>query len=574
LGEEDKRESESSTAQLHSFSKSLCKRLKKEAMSNLSYINPGGVQARKANALAINIGAARGLQEVLKTNLGPKGTMKMLVSGAGLVKITKDGNTLLGEMQIQHPTASLIARAATATDDVTGDGSTSTVLMIGELMRQSERYIQDGLHPRTLTEGFHLAKHEAVKFLTAECCISIPADAKREFLTNIARSALCTKVGTNMTDSLAAAVVDAVLAVAPADGGEVDLFMIEVMHMKHRLASDTTFVNGLVLDHGGRNNDMPKYLENAYILTCNVSLEYEKSELTTGFHYNDPNEKAKMAAAERRITDERVEKIIALKKQVCTKENKKTFVVINQKGIDPIALEQLAKENILALRRAKRRNMERLVLSCGGEALNSVDNLTKEVLGEADLVHEHELGDDKFTYVESSRKGKSCTLLVKGPNEHTIAQIKDAIRDGVRAVKNALEANVVVAGAGAFEIAAHAHLMKFAETVSGKQKIGVRAFADAMLVIPKTLAENSGLDVQATLISLQEANSKARAEGKWVGLRLENGSTIDPVAAGILDNFSVKKSLIESAGVIAAQLLLVDEIMKAARRGGGAPPQQ
>lgn len=543
-------------------------------MSNLSYINPGGVQARKANALAINIGAARGLQEVLKTNLGPKGTMKMLVSGAGLVKITKDGNTLLGEMQIQHPTASLIARAATATDDVTGDGSTSTVLMIGELMRQSERYIQDGLHPRTLTEGFHLAKHEAIKFLTTECCIPIPADAKREYLTNVARSALCTKVGTHMTDSLAASVVDAVLAVAPADGGEVDLFMVEVMHMKHRLATDTSFINGLVLDHGGRNNDMPKVLENAYILTCNVSLEYEKSELTTGFHYNDPNEKAKMAVAERRLTDERVEKIVALKKQLCTKENGKSFVVVNQKGIDPIALEQLAKAGILALRRAKRRNMERLVLACGGEALNSVENLTVEMLGHADHVHEHELGDDKYTYIESSKKGQSCTLLVKGPNEHTIAQIKDAIRDGLRAVKNALESNVVVAGAGAFEVAAHAHLMKFADTVSGKQKIGVRAFADAVLVIPKTLADNSGLDVQATLIALQEASAKVRPEGKWVGLRLENGTTVDPIAAGILDNLSVKKSLIESAGVIAAQLLLVDEIMKAARRGGGAPPQQ
>ncbi|KAL7699311.1 chaperonin TCP20 [Lotmaria passim] len=536
-------------------------------MSNLAYINPGGKQARKASALDINMIAARGLQEVLKTNLGPRGTMKMLVSGAGAIKITKDGNTLLGEMQIQHPTAALIARAATAIDDITGDGSTGVVLVIGEMMRQSERYIQEGMHPRTVTEGFHVAREEALKFL-ANSTVSIPSGERREYLTNVARTALSTKVNVSLSEQLADAVVDAVFAVAE-EGKEVDLHMVEVMHMRHRLSSDTRFVNGIVLDHGGRNNDMPKYLENAYILTCNVSLEYERSELTTGFYYKDPAEKARMVEAERKMTDDRVRQIIELKKKVCTKENGRTFVVINQKGIDPIALEMLAKENILALRRAKRRNMERLVLACGGEAVNATDNLTPEILGEAGLVQEYTLGDDKYTFVENAKKGKSCTLLVKGPNDHTIAQIKDAIRDGLRAVKSAYEASAVVAGAGAFEVALHDHLMKFADNMSGKQKIGVRAYADAMLVTPKTLAENSGLDVQQCLITLQEASRAARAKGKWAGLRIENGDVLDPVAAGVLDNVIVKKSLLESTGDIVAQLLLVDEIMKAGRRGSG-----
>lgn len=535
---------------------------------SLSFVNPGGQQARKATALTINIGAARGLQEVLKTNLGPKGTMKMLVSGAGLIKITKDGNTLLGEMQIQHPTASLIARTATATDDTTGDGSTSTVLVIGELLRQCERWIQDGLHPRILTEGFHVAKQEALRFLET-CKVPIPADSKREYLTNVARTALATKVGANFKDQLAEAVVDAVTSVVPDDGTPIDLHMVEVMHMKHRLMTDTTCINGVVLDHGGRNDGMPKYLENAYILTCNVSLEYEKSELTAGFYYKDPAKKAEMAAAERKSTDERCRQIIELKNQVCTKENGRTFVVINQKGIDPIALEMLAREGILALRRAKRRNMERLVLACGGEAVNSTENMTVDILGEAQLVQEHQIGDDKYTYVESARKAKSVTLLIKGPDEHTINQIKDAVRDGLRAVKNAFEDDCVIAGAGALEVACHSHLMSFSETVIGKQKIGVRAFAEGLLVIPKTLAENSGLDVQQALITLQEASTEARKNGKWAGMRIDNGDVLDPIAAGIFDNFAVKKSLLESCGIIAAQLLLVDEIMKAGRRGAG-----
>ncbi|ESL10681.1 chaperonin TCP20 [Trypanosoma rangeli SC58] len=541
--------------------------------SNLAYINPGGRQARKASALEINMVASRGLQEVLKTNLGPRGTMKMLVSGAGLIKITKDGNTLLGEMQIQHPTAALIARAATAIDDIAGDGTTSTVLVIGEMMRQCERYIQDGLHPRILTEGFRLARVEALKFLE-QSILKISEEERREFLTNVARSVLSTKVGSHMSEHLAEAVVDAVLAIAPADGREVDLHMVEVMHMKHRLSTDTSFVNGIVLDHGGRNDDMPKFLENAYILTCNVSLEYERSELNAGFYFKDPAEKARMVAAERKITDDRVRDIITLKKQVCTKDNKRSFVVINQKGIDGIALEMLAKEGILALRRAKRRNMERLVLACGGEAVNTTENLTPEVLGEAGRVQEYTLGDDKYTYVEDVSKGQSCTLVVKGPNDHTIAQIKDAIRDGLRSVKNAHESGGVVPGAGAFEVALHDHLSLFADTVTGKQKIGVRAYADAMLVTPKTLAENSGLDVQQALISLQEASRAARLQHRWVGLRLDTGGTVDPVAAGILDNVIVKKSILEATGDIAAQLLLVDEIMKAGRRGAGGPPPQ
>lgn len=535
---------------------------------SLSFVNPGGQQARKATALTINIGAARGLQEILKTNLGPKGTMKMLVSGAGLIKITKDGNTLLGEMQIQHPTASLIARTATATDDTTGDGSTSTVLVIGELLRQCERWIQDGLHPRILTEGFHIAKQEALKFLET-CKVPIPADSKREYLTNVARTALATKVGANFKDQLAEAVVDAVTSIVPEDGSPIDLHMVEVMHMKHRLMTDTACINGVVLDHGGRNDGMPKYLENVYILTCNVSLEYEKSELTAGFYYKDPAKKAEMAAAERKTTDERCRQIIELKNKVCTKENGRTFVVINQKGIDPIALEMLAREGILALRRAKRRNMERLVLACGGEAVNSTENMTADILGEAQYVQEQTIGDDKYTYVEAARKAKSVTLLIKGPDEHTINQIKDAVRDGLRAVKNAYEDNCVIAGAGALEVACHSHLMEFSETVIGKQKIGVRAFAEGLLVIPKTLAENSGLDVQQALITLQEASTEARKNGKWAGMRIDNGDVLDPVAAGIFDNFAVKKSLLESCGIIAAQLLLVDEIMKAGRRGAG-----
>merc|ERR1711990_477660 len=244
-------------------------------------------------------------------------------------------------------------------------------------------------------------------------------------------------------------------------GEQIDLHMVEIMHMKHKLTTETKLVRGLVMDHGSRHPDMPKKLEKCYILTCNVSLEYEKSEVNAGFFYSSAEQREKLVESERRFTDEKVKKIIELKKQVCTEENKKTFVVINQKGIDPPSLEMLAKENIIALRRAKRRNMERLPLAVGGTAVNSVDDLEVDDLGYADCVYEQVLEEEKFTFIEGVKNPFSCTLLIKGPNDHSIAQMKDAVKDGLRSVQNTIEDEAVVPGAGAFEIAAHVHLEQF-----------------------------------------------------------------------------------------------------------------
>jgi T-complex protein 1 subunit zeta len=226
------------------------------------------------------------------------------------------------------------------------------------------------------------------------------------------------------------------------------------MHMVHRAAQDSRLVRGLVLDHGSRHPDMPSYMENAYVMIGNFSLEYEKTEHTSTFVYSTAEERDRLVDAERRFTDEKTRKVIELKRAVCTPENKRTFVLINQKGIDPIALDMLAKEGILALRRAKRRNMERLALACGGYAVNSVDDVTPDCLGFAGKVYEQTLGEEKYTFVEDVAHPHSCTILLRGPNEHTIAQLKDAVRDGMRAVVNAVEDGSLVPGAGAFEVAA------------------------------------------------------------------------------------------------------------------------
>ncbi|XP_018426527.1 PREDICTED: T-complex protein 1 subunit zeta isoform X4 [Nanorana parkeri] len=479
-------------------------------MSAVKALNPKAEVARAQAALAVNISAARGLQDVLRTNLGPKGTMKMLVSGAGEIKLTKDGNVLLHEM---------------------------------------------GLHPRIVTEGFEAAKIKALKVLDE---VKVSKEMDRETLINVARTSLRTKVHAELADILTEAVVDSVLAIRQ-ENEPIDLFMVEIMEMKHKTESDTTLIRGLVLDHGARHPDMKKRVEDAYILTCNLSLEYEKTEVNSGFFYKSAEEREKLVKAERKFIEERVNKIIALKRKVCG-DTGKGFIVLNQKGIDPFSLDALAKEGIVALRRAKRRNMERLTLACGGSAMNSVEDITPECLGHAGLVYEYTMGEEKFTFIEQCDHPRSVTLLVKGPNKHTLNQIKDAIRDGLRAVKNAIEDGCVVPGAGALEVAIANALVKHKPNVKGRAQLGVQAFADALLIIPKVLAQNAGYDSQETLVKLQTEYAET---GQLIGVDLNTGEPMVSSEAGVWDNYSVKKQLLHSCTVIASNILLVDEIMRA-----------
>lgn len=415
----------------------------------------------------------------------------------------------------------------------------------------------------------------------------LPKEVDRELLLSVARTSLATKLNANLAAKLTPAIVDSVLAIYEAPA-KPDLHMVEIMKMQHRTAADTQLIRGLALDHGARHPDMPKRLENCYILTMNVSLEYEKTEINSSFFYSSAEQREKLVESERRFVDAKLKKIVDLKKELCGNDGKKNFVIINQKGIDPLSLDVLAKNGILALRRAKRRNMERLQLICGGIAQNSVDDLTEDVLGWAGLVYEQTLGEEKYTFVEEVKDPKSVTLMIKGPNQHTIAQVTDAVRDGLRSVYNMIVDKSVVPGGGAFQVACATHLKsdEFAKKVKGKAKYGVEAFADALLIIPKTLAANAGHDVQdarkftppgshnchmlteTTVATLQDE----QRDGDVVGLDLETGEPMDPELEGVFDSFRVLRNCIASSSGIASNLLLCDELLKARQMGRAGGP--
>jgi T-complex protein 1 subunit zeta len=400
----------------------------------------------------------------------------------------------------------------------------------------------------------------------------------REVLLSVARTSLRTKVPPKLADKLTGSVVDAVLTIGRLNAS-IDLHMVEIMKMQHWASTETRLIRGLVLDHGARHPDMPKSLRDCYILILNVGLEYEKSEVNSSFVYSSAQQRDALIDGERAFIDARLQKIVAFKNDICRSSTdpnapEKGFVVINQKGIDPLSLDVLAKNGILALRRAKRRNMERLQRICGGIAQNAVDDLVPSCLGWAGRVYEQTVGEEKFTFVEEAQHPASVTILIKAPTQHQMAQIQDAIRDGLRAVKNTLLDGALIPGAGSFQILLHHRLMAFMKNVPGKAKLGVQAFAEAMLILPKVLAQNAGLDPQDALVRLQDAlqefvskqpdlqSSQIQAA---VGLDLATGLPLDPILEGIWDNEIVHRHLLTNCTTIAANLLLVDEMMRAGR---------
>ncbi|KAI6218539.1 T-complex protein 1 subunit zeta-like, protein [Aphelenchoides fujianensis] len=422
-------------------------------------------------------------------------------------------------------------------------GRPSTVLLIGEMLKQAEVYISDGVHPRLITEGFKAAHQRVLKFIDD---FKVTRKVDRALLLEVAQTALRTKLDAKVADKIAESSAFA----NPETDTDPDLHMIEIQQMQQtedESEIDSKFIRGLVLDHGGRHPDMPKHVENAHVLTCNISLEFEKTEVNSGLFYKTAAEREKLLAAEREFITRRVHKIIELKEKVCVEKDGKTpgFVVINQKGIDPPSLDLLAKHGILAsaARQTPQHGAPAVGVRRRGAELRGRPEAGGFGMGGSRLRARSREAKTSSRSWRSAKDPKSVTILIKGPNRHTIQQTKDAIYDGLRAVLNVLRDGAVIPGAGSFEIAAFNHLKEFANDVKGCAQLGVLAYANALLVIPKTLA------------------ARGVGDAGVLGLNLNNGDV--ELVSGIWDNVCVKRSSLNAAYDISSNLLEVDEVVRA-----------
>jgi T-complex protein 1 subunit zeta len=489
----------------------------------------------KGMSLYITIAAGKGLQDIMKTNFGPHGSLKLLVNRSGEIKLTKEGSVLLREMQIQNPVASLIAKTVLAQKNFIGDGTLSKILILGEILKKMEIYLEEGIHPHVLCEGIDLSRRELERWLHTQIFFN---KIDKKVLLNVAKTIMCTKLNKPLTEKISKIVVEAIMTIYQKNH-EIDLNMIEIMEVESSNELDTRWVKGIVMDHGARHSDMPKLLNSAFILLCNASLEYEKTETKANYLTNSVFNNESLSAKERYIINKKVYKIIQLKRFVC-KDNNRNFVVINQKGMDIIALDLLAKEGILGIRRAKKKNMERISILCNCIPINSFDELSIECLGFAGLVYEQQIQEDKYTFIENVTNPFSGTILVKGKNSMLRKQIEDCVKNSLKILKECIESKKFVEGGGKIEILASDHLLKYAKNIKGKKKLGVEGVGKALLIIPKTLLENSR--------NLSE-NSKIDFD---LSLPKEDRN---------IDCFTVKKKIYESVCILACQLLLIDDII-------------
>jgi len=502
------------------------------------------------DAMRANIMAARVIAEAIRTALGPKGMDKMLVDSFGDVTITNDGATILKEIDVQHPAAKMMVEVAKAQDDEVGDGTTTAVVIAGELLKKAEELLDQNIHPTIIVEGYRKATEQSIKIfdeISQETSID-----DEEMLKKVAMTSMHSKVVAGSREYLADLVVKAVKSIAEKvnEQWKVDIDDVKVEKKQGGSLEDTKLINGIVLDKEVVHPGMPKRVMNAKIALIDAPLEIEKTEFDAKIHINSPEQMKAFLDEEQRMLREIVEKI----KEVGAN------VVLCQKGIDDVAQHFLAKAGILAVRRVKKSDMEKLAKATGGRIVTSIDDLTPQHLGEAEVVEERKVADDKMVFVEGCKNPKAVSILIRGGTEHIVDEAERALHDALCVVRNIIQEPKVVTGGGAPEIEIARKLREYAETLSGREQLAVKAFADAIEVVPRTLAENAGLDPIDMLVELRARHEKGEW---WTGINLVSGKVDDMRKLDVWEPASVKKQAIKSASEAAQMILRIDDVIAA-----------
>jgi len=533
------------------------------------FILPEGTQRSTGkNAQRTNIMAARIVAETVRTTLGPKGMDKMIVDSLGDVTVTNDGVTILEEMQIEHPSAKMIVEVAKTQEDEVGDGTTTAVVLAGELLKNAERLLDQEIHPTVIAKGYRLAAERSQEILKK---IAEPVTIKDEdLLKKIALTAMTGKGAESAKDILAELTVKAIKEIADIEDGKIviDTENIKLEKKVGASVDDSELVEGIILDKERVHPGMPRQVKNAKIALIDSAVEIKNTEIDAKIQITDPSQLQAFIDQEDRMLKDKVEKIA---KSGAT-------VVLCQKGIDDIAQHYLAKKGIYAARRVKKSDMEKLARATGATIATNLNDLSSKDLGTAGLVEEKKVGDEQWTYVSKCKNAKAVTILIRGGTEHVIDEVKRAVEDAVGDVAASLMVGKIVAGAGSPEMEVSKGLREYANSLSGREQLAVQAFADSLEVIPRTLAENAGLDPIDVLTSLKSAHDKNQ---KWAGINVFNGEVIDAWKEGIIEPLKIKTQALSSASEVAVMILRIDDVIagSGAEKGGsgrtphgGIPP--
>ena len=520
-------------------------------------LKEGSSQTKGREAQKNNIMAAKIIAEIVKSSLGPRGMDKMLVDGMGDVTITNDGATILKELDIQHPAAKMMVEISKTTDQEVGDGTTSSVILAGALLENAEDLISKDVHPTIIVDGYRKALLQALKIL-AKVSIKVKP-SERVSLIKIAKTSMLTKLVGKESNFLSEIIVDALLQVSEKDGEvyKVDLDDVKVEKKPGRSIKDTSLIQGIVLDKEVVHSGMPNSITNGKIVLLNSALEIEKPEFDAKINISDPTQMKAFMDEENSLLRGMVDKIIA------TGAN----TLICQKGIDDIAQHYLAKENILAVRRVKQSDMEKLAKATGGQIIANLEEITKSDLGNAGLVEQRSIEDDKWVFVEKAKNPKAVTLLIRGGTQRIVDEAERSIHDALSVVKDVIEKPEIVAGGGAPEAYVSFELGKWSNKLSGREQLAVRKFADALESIPVTLAENAGLDPIDIKVELKSALSRGDTQS---GIGVLEGGIRNMKDLDVFEPTAVKEQIIKSATEVASMIIRIDDVIASGK--SSAPP--
>ncbi len=523
-------------------------------------LKEGTARRRGRDARRNNIMAARVIGEAIKTTLGPRGMDKMLIDSLGDITITNDGAAILDEIDVEHPSAKMMVEVAKTQDDMVGDGTTTAVVLSGELLRRAEELLDQGIHPTVVVSGYRKALEKAAETLEK---IGMPVDLKdRETLKKVAVTSMASKTVGVARDHFAEIAIDAVKQIAEQRGARkvADIDNIQIIKKEGKSLFDTELVRGMIIDKEVIHADMPKRIENAKIALVNAAVEVKKTEFDAEIRIRDPAQMKSFLDQETRMLKDMVAKI----------GKAGANVLICQKGIDDLAQHFLAKEGILAVRRAKESDMEKLARATGARVVNNFDDLGPKDLGKAGLVEERKIGEDKMVFVEKCKDPRSVAVLIRAGLERMVDEAERAMNDALSVVADVTEHNRIVAGGGAVEAAIAKDLRDYATKVGGREQLAVEAFADSMEIIPKALAENAGLEPIDILVALRSAHEKPK--GQLMGVDVFSGKIVDMQKSGVIEPVSVKEQAIKSATEVASMILRIDDVIAATKpKEGGMP---